>query len=271
MKDKKQLKIRYIFTHPDHGTVECTQAELSKNYNINDSSVSNIVLSKRSTAKGWALGSKVKKTSLTYHFTHKDYGTVNHNAAEMGRKYNLGRGAGKLIRGEITNSKGWSLGFEVKESKSGRRFGNSHKLYEFSHPIEGSITCYQVELSKRFNLTTGNISKLVQGKARSTGGWILGSYDLISSNVYNFDNKFKGQIRCSSEEFRFKVGRGYIKKSDWSLSKDQEEVFTFIHKKHGVKVCSQAYMRKEFKLPSSVVSSLSKSNIKSYKGWSVIK
>lgn len=55
-KHAKPSKV-YTFVHPVHGEVTCTQAELSRGYNVEDSSISSMVRGRRPTAGGWKLKS----------------------------------------------------------------------------------------------------------------------------------------------------------------------------------------------------------------------
>lgn len=46
---------KYIFRHPEYGTVECTQWELADRYNLHKSSLWQVLKKKRISCSGWVL------------------------------------------------------------------------------------------------------------------------------------------------------------------------------------------------------------------------
>ena len=58
--------------------------------------------------------------------------------------------------------------------RTGEKNGNHNTtLYKFKHTTGETLVCTQYELTKRYNLTSGAASRLVNGKYKITKGWML--------------------------------------------------------------------------------------------------
>lgn len=65
---------------------------------------------------------------------------------------------------------------KIREANKGLQCGEKHPsydhtLYRFIHPERGERICTQYELRVEFGLNSGNLSSVVLGKLKTTGGW----------------------------------------------------------------------------------------------------
>lgn len=121
------------------------------------------------------------------------------------------------------------------EKVSGTNNAMSDKtVYSFYHYEHGVVNCTQSELRKKYNLQSSKMTLLINGKRLEHGGWRL------SKNIGKQSNM------------------------------TDNELHTWIHDLHGVRVCRKYDMLTEFpNLLQCGLSRLKDGVIKSHKGWKI--
>lgn len=103
-----------------------------------------------------------------FEFYHEDHGLVCCTRSELYNGYGISQtNLNLVINGHRLSVEGWSLnGVERGHKDHG-------KIYDFSHPYHGELSCTQSELCKKYGLDHQSISDICRGRARSRGDWTL--------------------------------------------------------------------------------------------------
>lgn len=83
----------------------------------------------------------------------------------------------QLMLGIITHSKGWSLlpTISIDIYKRSGKYNHMYDdtMYQWNNIDGNKEKCTQSDLIKKYNLHHGNISSVVKGRRKSTGGWSI--------------------------------------------------------------------------------------------------
>lgn len=110
----------------------------------------------------------INSCKKVFDFHHEDYGVVSCTRSELYNTYGISpSNLNLVISGDRLSVEGWTLYGKERGHK------DHGKIYNFTHPVHGSISCTQSHLCKTYGLDHQSVSDICRGKCRSRGGWTL--------------------------------------------------------------------------------------------------